>query len=169
MKPFNLAILIALFASALGCSTEPPTDASIRTTFLANRDAFDQLHQMIQSEQSVRCIDDDMVGNVYYITTDSMLDDALSVAGLNRRRYDKYMKLLRQVGAYKVSIGSYNSKSIIGMYSEGNVAESLRVDVVFLAKQPDKLVDDTVAATIADNSSAYLELDDSWYIFREHD
>jgi len=170
MKTALSTMLIAIIAAFIGCSSDPPTDSALHKSFNENQAAFEQLHEMIQTDRTVRRIGDDVVGDIWFDTNESTLADALSAAGLKRARYDDYMNLLREIDAYRVSVGLYDeSRSEIGMYRAGNVAESHSVDIVFLTKQPDTIVDDTVTATIADNTSAYLKLDESWYIYREHD
>ena len=163
-------ILITSLVAFTGCTSEPPTDAALRKTFAANQATFERLHQMMQSDESVVRIGDDVVGDIWFDSSDSSLADALLPAGLSRERYDAYMELLRRVGAYRVSVDLYDkSSSKIGMHRAGNVAESHSVDIVFVAQPPDTIVADTVTATVHDNTSAYLELTDSWYIYREHD
>ena len=163
-------ILITSLVAFTGCTTDPPTDAALRETFAANQATFERLHQMMQTDKSVVRIGNDVVGNIWFDSSDSSLADALLSAGLPRERYDDYMELLRQVGAYRVSVNLYDkSSSKIGMYRAGNVAESHSVDIVFAAQPPNTIVADTVSATVHDNTSAYLELTDSWYIYREHD
>ena len=124
----------------------------------------------MQEDRAVKRIGDDVVGDVWFNTSGRTLGDALEAADLTRQRYDEYMTLLRKIGAYRVSVDLYDeSMSSIGIFRSGNVAESHSVNVVFQLNQPNPIVTDTVAATVSDNTSAYLQLDDSWYIYREHD
>ena len=170
MNRASTAILIGVLAAFAGCSSDPPTDSAVKQTFVANKPTFQKLHQMIQEDRATQRIGDDVVGDDWFKTSGSTLDDALAAVGLTRERYDEYMTLLGQIDAYRVSVDLYDeSKSTIGIFRSGNVAESHSVDVVFAPNSPNPVVADTVAATISDNTSAYLELGHSWYIYREHD
>ncbi|MCP4082960.1 MAG: hypothetical protein GY743_22270 [Planctomycetaceae bacterium] len=144
-----LTVSLLLFA---GCSADPPSDRAVQELFKQNRASFDVLHEMIQSDRTLVQIG---------VETHSEL---------TAERYDAYVELLGTIGAHRISVSRYDDTSTeIEIYSKGNVAESLSVDIIFLTERPDPVVEDTVAATVSDNTRAFRELDKSWYIRRWHD
>ena len=155
-----------------GCAHPGPMDATLRAIFVANRNSFEQLHEMMQADRNVMRVGDDIVGDIWldFPGVDSSLSEALESEGMSQERYNAYMALLRQIGAYRVSVDFYDdNRSIIGMHRSGNVAESQSVDIVHAEKPPEPIVEETIAATRADNTSGCAKLADSWYICRVHD
>ena len=152
MKIISLPFLVVSILLLAGCSGSPPSDIAVQQLFSQNRASFDALHEMIQSDQTL-----------VQIGTEGH-------SKLTAERYDEYVKLLGEIGAHRVSVSRYDHSSTeIEIYSRGNVAESLSVDIIFHTERPNNIVDDTVAAAAADDTTAFRKLDDCWYIRRCHD
>ncbi|MFC1782836.1 hypothetical protein ACFL02_04530 [Planctomycetota bacterium] len=168
---------ICMLVLAVSCDSTPPegtTDEFVRQLFISNKEVFEELHLMIQEDSKVKRVGDDVVGDDWFKTSGSTLNEALESAGLSRERYDIYMKLLRCIGAYRVSCrASYagaTNDTIIGIHRWGIVPEGFTLDVIYtLESIYDPFVEDTIEATRRDNTQAYLPLGGCWYIRRVHD
>jgi hypothetical protein len=155
----------------VGCSigSPAPSDNAIRATFDTNKSVFEELNLMIQEDKRIVRVGDEVVGEVWFEPTETSLNRALESVGLSRERYDRYIKLLDKIGAYRISVFFRKQGSQIGMHRSGNLTQGSTVDVVYLTSSPQHLVDDTVRATQSNNTIGYAEISKSWYICRAHD
>ena len=151
-----------------GCAKTEPADEKLARLFVAKRTVFDELQRMISADKKIGRVGDDVVGDIWFKLDGSSGNSAADSVGLGRDRYGDYLKLLRSIGAYRVSTSNGIDVNV-HMYRHGTLVEGRTVDVVFENTPPDPIVDDTIAATVSDNTFAFRLLDDSWYIRREHD
>ncbi len=171
----------------------PPTDAELRNIFDSQNANFVLLRDMILSEKFLRGFGRDYIlyelpaggtercgreGDVYRCGAQEgsglTMEDVLSRAGIDQGRFDTYMHLLKEIGAYSVSCPNsrlYNSSPVsISMFRFGNVASGLSKRIEFFS--PSSLANGALEYLtiventdgISDKTELYSVLRDGWFI-----
>ena len=169
----------------------PPTDAELHTRFKRHRAAFDRLLAMISSEPILVGIGTDflcyalpgtggsvsfwLVAGKYTSVNGHVVrqEELLSAAGLTQERFDAYLAVLAEIGAYRVqrpTVRADLEPVSINVYRYGNVASSLSKDVEFF--DPEHFPDGPgIHATVVectdampDESNGYAPLGEGWFI-----
>lgn len=161
----RLAFLCVTIPVILSCAPDPgPSDETIRFKFRRCRQAFETLSSMIQTEITFTRIGTDVIGDHWLSETPLVV--ALETVKLSRKRYDNYIELLSEIGAYHLAF--QDGVARFSLYRSGTTPEGYVIDIVRTESPPHPIVSDTVVATRRDNDLAYSNIVEQWYIFREH-
>jgi hypothetical protein len=160
-----IALLALLFGFLFWLNGGPkrPTDASLVRQFESNSVAFVEMKQMLLVDQQIRDVFNGGIRN----TNDLVATASLATAGISEDRYQRYLTLLKQTGAWSAGRNSDITELRFPVAKWGAFSDGWRIAIVWTTNEPKPLVAnlDDFKKTTHEWQQAYRPLGDGWYLW----
>ena len=166
-RPIAIISVVAFIASLfiiVPVSSRPPKESKIIRDFCAHRAAYEQLRTMLSDDKGVGIVADFGIEN-----TDSPISKIPPDGGMAVERYQKYLALLKEIGASRVARGPEPLEVGFGVWASGFAGDTRHVEVCWLERQPSNIVLslDAFYRTAKPRSPSYVHIDGHWYIWAD--
>lgn len=91
------------------------------------------------------------------------------VGGVQVKRYQEYLALLKEIGAIRVDQGEYPSEVAFEVWVAGFAADTRHIEVCWLEREPPNIVInlDAFYRTEKPRIPSYVHIDGNWYIWAD--
>ena len=159
----GLAVCVGLVGVLMGYSIirmKRPTDTSLVQQFQKNRTTFEELKQMLLTDQHV-----DQVARWGVSNTNSPVARTAKEAGLSEDRYKRYLELLKRSGASAAIRDGHEIRFHVA--GRGFASKGWRISITWTDAKPERIIAslDDFRKTTDKWEQAYRPLEHNWYLW----
>ncbi len=170
MRSFRLIAIISVVALVapllimVSVASRPPKTSKIIRDFSAHRAAYEQVRTMLSEDRGV-----DLVAEWGIETAGSAVLKTPPDGGMPVERYQKYLALLKEMGASGVARGPEPLEVGFWVWASGFASDTRHVEICWLDREPLNTVIslDAFYQTAKPRHPSYMHIDGHWYIWAD--
>ena len=160
----SIVALIGVILISVYVSSIPPKESKILSDFRAHRAEYEKMRKMLHDDKGVHLVADWGV-----LTDDSLISKTPPDGGISAKRYQDYLALLKESGAFSVGHWDDPPETRILVWGSGFAGDTRHVAVCW----PDRELSNTMTSleafyqTPKPRSPAYIHIEGNWYIWAD--